>query len=109
MLESASRRRDFAARFGNEESTRTDEVEDNAAAPTPTNPRFLRQSDIVKPRNAHQEVSSPERSLLPGSSGLYGVGGDRGAMGSPSRSDARIDFSAPSQRTTPPRNIFDDL
>jgi len=109
MLDSASRRREFAARFGNEDSNRTDGEEDIAAGPTSTNPRFLRQSDIVKPRNTHQEVSSPERSLLHGSSGLYGVGGDSGSNASPSRSDARVDFPVPAMRTTPPRNIFDDL
>ena len=99
----------FCFRFGNEESTRTDGEEDIAAGPTSTNPHFLRQSDIVKPRNTHQEVSSPERSLLHGSSGLYGVGGDSGSNASPSRSDARVDFPVPAMRTTPPRNIFDDL
>jgi len=111
MLESASRRRDFAARFGNEESARTDVEEDMAAGPTmSTNPRLFRQSDVAKPRNTQQEVSSPERSLLHGSSGLYGVGGDSAASArSPTRSAARIDFPEPSTRTTPPRNIFDDL
>merc|ERR1712038_1302752 len=94
MQESASRRRDYAARFGNEESGRTDGEEDIAAGPTmSTNPRLFRQSDIAKPRNTQQEVSSPERSLLHGSSGLYGVGGDGAASArSPTRSDASIDF-----------------
>merc|ERR1711879_587265 len=111
MLESASRRRDYAARFGNEESARTDGEEDMAAGPAmSTNPRLFRQSDIAKPRNTQQEVSSPERSLLHGSSGLYGVSGDSAASArSPTRSDARIDCFEPSTRTTPPRNIFDDL
>ena len=128
MLDSASRRREFAARsahvalfrcssslilfcyrFGNEDSNRTDGEDDISAGPTSTNPRFLRQSDIVKPRNTHQEVSSPERSLLHGSSGLYGVGGDSGSSASPPRSDARVDSPVPAMRTTPPRNIFDDL
>ena len=101
----------FCSRFGNEESARTDGEEDVAAGPTmSTNPRLFRQSDNAKPRNTQQEVSSPERSLLHGSSGLYGVSGDSGASArSPTRSDARIDFFEPSTRATPPRNIFDDL
>ena len=101
----------FFSRFGNEESARTDGEDDMAAGPTmSTNPRLFRQSDIAKPRSTKQEVSSPERSLLHGSSGLYGVGGDSAASaGSPTRRDARIDFPEPSTRTTPPRNIFDDL
>ena len=101
----------FCSRFGNEESARTDGEDDMAAGPTmSTNPRLFRQSDIAKPRSTQQEVSSPERSLLHGSSGLYGVGGDSAASArSPTRSAARIDFPEPSTRTTPPRNIFDDL
>ena len=98
----------FSYRFGDEESTRGD-GEGVAAGSTSTNPRFLRQSDIVKPRNTQQEVSSPERSLLHGSSGLYGVVGDSGSREPPSQSDPRVDFPVPAARTTPPRNIFDDL
>ena len=134
MKESASRRREFAERFvwrkscfgaridrtckarayrfGREESGRAGGEEDNAGVPTSTNPRFLRKSDIVKPRNPQQqqEVSSPERSLLPGSSGLYGMeSGGGGFTGSPSSRGEIIDLSVPSTRTTPPRNIFDDL
>ena len=138
MKESATRRREFAERFvgpksrfavpiartcnsrvyrfGREESGRVGGEEDNAGVPSSTNPRFLRQSDIVKPRNPQQqqqqqqEVSSPERSLLPGSGGLYGMeSGGGGFTGSPSSRGEIIDLSVPSTRTTPPRNIFDDL
>ncbi len=132
MIESASRRREFANRFGGGDGInggggdgadysggRIDDDDGDGnlgGAAGASNPRLYRQSDIVKPRSSagpsgpQQQVTSPERSLLRSGNGDFGYGY---VADSPSKQTETVDLSPPARQTagarSPPRNIFDDL
>eukprot|EP00095_Tigriopus_kingsejongensis_P000213 maker-scaffold55_size446313-snap-gene-0.15 protein:Tk00213 transcript:maker-scaffold55_size446313-snap-gene-0.15-mRNA-1 annotation:"lmbr1 domain-containing protein 2-like protein" len=122
LTESASRRRDFASRFGDTEVEQPDARIESGSFGT----RY-RSQDIVKPRGSdmfRQATASPERSLLANqhypSQGSPTLSSRQPDLMTSSPMTENIDLNSPASpynsptirtdlRSEPPRNIFDDM